>query len=803
MKTKAMLPLLLSLVPVAGLVPTMAVWAASYTTAAGDASFRRINATAGKLTGVDLSGSTVSVNGARMSLSTLAQQVSAAAQSTVSDLGIPGGAAELDSTGTLSSNLAEATGGSVARTLAAHFSDTLNAADFGVVCDGSTDNTAAITNRLLPAVNASRAGAEVDWPAGVCVLSSQVTATITRNVLFRGHGPTATLFHFTGASSNGFHFYANSAAAIEWEETAIDTTATTPSADALLIEGYNAHNGSLPHNNAGWVVVDHNQIEGNFWAGIHLRNLNFATVSYNRITASAGPAVTSAYPSPNNLTTDPVASIIGSSASATAGTSVGTAGIFFEGSGADYLIDPKVVGNSIVNGTAQIEMDTTQGGYMAANSLFNGTYGVRSTCGANMACENLTFTTGYVFDSLDDFYFEGMDGYQVTSNFMWVSGASSTTPAGGTVGVFVRDGDGGAVTGNTIQAPGPGSAPAIPQWAWFVGNDTATSKPWVFGPNSIYDPAGSVYIGNDANTSGVLAQGNAIAEATLPASGTSIVDATMTTASPFGSNDYVFNATPYGDAKSDGTGDLSFRRSLRCGGPYDTCTFTQIVNGSTVFATDASGDVASTGQQELYTGGGYREFTSVVFGTVATGTTMQLTPSGAFPTFASTTASAAVAAAATTLTVSNGALFTTGMGLRDTTSGAVATIASVSSNTLTLSTGGLSAAVASGDAIATTLPTAAELGLGTLNANNGTLTARNGYCVSGSTRFTVDLTQLYGGYGLSGAMTTSAVTGTMPSGVAFSAGRDSVTGAPALLMANSTGASITCRFDETFASSPL
>ncbi len=836
MKTKSLVSWLSVLLPIAAF-PTPGAHAASYSTPSGDASFRRITAQGGKLSGVDLTNSLITIAGQQRLLGSIASLAASGLPASLanvaggwvelgsngliptsllpsttatgssllaSSLGTANGPAELDASGSLSTNFAEPTGATVQRTLANHFADTINAADYGVVCDGATDNYAAIVNKLIPTINASRGGAQVDWPGGgKCLVSAQVTATITRNVLFRGRGPISTYFYFTSNTSNGFHFPASNGAAIEWEETGIDTAATTPSADALLIEGYNPNNGTLPHNNAGWVVIDHNQIQGNFWAGIHLRNLNFATVSYNRITASAGPAITSAYPSPNNLTTDPVASIIGSSAAATSGTSVGTAGIYLEGTGSDYLIDPKLVGNSVVNGTAQVELDDTQGGYMTANSLFNGMYGVRSLCASGISCENFTFTAGYVFDVLDDFYLEGMDGYQITGNFLWVGGASSSTPAGGPAGVFIRDGDGGAVSGNTIQAPSAGSASGITQWAWFVGNDSANTKPWSFGPNSIFGAAGALSIGNDANTSGLTAQGNTIAQATQPASGTSIADATMTTANPFGANNYIFNATPYADAKSDGNGNLSFRRGVRCGGPYDTCTLTQIVNGTTVFASDAAGDVTSNGQEERYAGGGYREFTGVVYGTVATGVALQLTPAGAFPAFAGTTASAAGAAGAATLTVANGAIFTAGMGLKDTTDGAVTTVQSVSSNTLTLATGGLSAAVASGDALVSTLPAAAELGFGNLNADNGTLTGRNGYCVSGSTRFAVDLTQLYGGYALSGVLTVNTRAGTLTNGLTFSGGRDGTTGTPYVLLTNSSGASYTCRFDETFASSPL
>ena len=89
---------------------TVSASAASYTTGGGDASFRRINASGGKLIGVDVSGSVVTANGVQISLARLAQQAAAAGSgsgsstTTNNNLGQPNGAAQLDNNGTLTSN---------------------------------------------------------------------------------------------------------------------------------------------------------------------------------------------------------------------------------------------------------------------------------------------------------------------------------------------------------------------------------------------------------------------------------------------------------------------------------------------------------------------------------------------------------------------------------------------------------------------------------------------------------------------------------------------------------------------------
>ena len=711
--------------------------------------------------------------------------------------GGPGGASAVGPT-----TLVQANGASISRQLGARFADTLNAADYGIVCDGVTDNLGSITSNLIPAINA-HAGSQVDWPAGKCFISASVTATITQNVHFIGRGAESTDFVFT---SGGFHFFSGNSAAIEWDHTAIDTTASSPNADALLIEG--ANTGGLPHNNAGWVKIHDNQIQGQFWSLIHLRNINFPEVKDNRLTAPQGPAVTSAYPSPNNLTTDPVVSIIGSSANATAGTSVGTAGIFLEGSSVsgtqDYVLDPKIDNNAIVNGTSQIELDGVQGGYFTANSGFNGAYGIRAICPSGGVCENVSISGGYFYDSLSDIYLEHMDAWEISPLMLWVGSNAATS--GGAVGVFIRDGDGGAEGHLTIQAPAGSSGK---QWAWFVGNDNPMSKPYVLGPNSIFAPGGSILIGNDANTSGITAQGNAIAEAAVPASGTSIVDATMTPANPFGNNDYVWNGAPYGDASSDGMGDIHIRRALSLGGPYDPSTITQTVNGATVFSSDSAGNMTNAGQTIHGVNGGYNEFTSYNENAlIPSGATMQLTPAGAFPAFASTTASASVAvtASSVTLAVSNGSIYAPGMGLKDASTGAVGSVTAATPTTVTVSS--LSANVVGGDTLGNTIPATSLLGNGAIAVINGTIYADRGRCTVPNTGapFNFTLSQNVFQGSLVGNNSISVSSGAIPSNFAFSVGQGSLanngTNVPEILVTQSTGGGYFCSADVTYKSSP-
>ena len=71
-----------------------------------------------------------------------------------------------------------AQGATTARSLASRAADVMKAADWGVVCDGSTDNSAAISNMMA---NEPATGADIIFPPGTCVLG---TGTI--NIIISG-----------------------------------------------------------------------------------------------------------------------------------------------------------------------------------------------------------------------------------------------------------------------------------------------------------------------------------------------------------------------------------------------------------------------------------------------------------------------------------------------------------------------------------------------------------------------------------------------------------------------------------------
>ncbi len=90
--------------------------------------------------------------------------------------------------------------------------DVVNAADDGMMCDGVTDDTAALQHALARSQSSSvygpnrvAYGMKVQLPMGRCLLSSNIALTLNSNQALRlaGHGPYATelLFNIPSAAS--------------------------------------------------------------------------------------------------------------------------------------------------------------------------------------------------------------------------------------------------------------------------------------------------------------------------------------------------------------------------------------------------------------------------------------------------------------------------------------------------------------------------------------------------------------------------------------------------------------------------
>jgi hypothetical protein len=109
-------------------------------------------------------------------------------------------------TGDASGLSVKATGATTARTIAARAADVINVKDFGAKCDGSTDDTAAVSAAVAYLLTLPR-GAQLAFPAGSdCLLSAAIPVALTGSQRFQlsGPGPHAAKIHFTNPASVGF-----------------------------------------------------------------------------------------------------------------------------------------------------------------------------------------------------------------------------------------------------------------------------------------------------------------------------------------------------------------------------------------------------------------------------------------------------------------------------------------------------------------------------------------------------------------------------------------------------------------------
>ena len=807
--------------------------AASYTTPGGDASFRRISATGGKLTGVDLTNALVNVAGQQRLLGNLAVLALGAEQASqanvaggwlqlgangmvpaallptayasgsalsASSLGTANGPAVLDASASLSGNFAEATGAPVQRTLAAHFSDTINAADFGMRCDGSTDNAQAWASMLAAYANLASA-AKITLPSGNCRTSSIPLFTVNTpldiegngmgptNVVMTSGGTDAMVFTLANASSLSLHDFTISRVA-----GATDTGASWPTSRFQGRAIYVSANGNVT-GNGGQVQIDRVRViagpnenaannSGQGWAiGIGLTDVHTPEISNSRVFNA--PTLETAIPGDTALAA--TLPMPGSSTNTTtpANLGIGIASDFMVQGAGDYSDDVSFKGNGANGGLVGFDVgDLVQGVYGVNNRATYSAYGLRAE-GTNLP-ELVAWSNGLFNSGVSCAMLNGYNESSVSGN-LCIHETWYASPYW--AGFWMRNLGWSTLTGNNVLGLYSGAK----QGETGIQIDTGAYPMSVSG-NTIR-AMNQVCVNISANATDASVTGNTTQECSA-----SNINRGNSTAVLMG------NKTDTGSISDDGAGNLAISGTvsaggLQCGGSSASCTINQVTNGTTVFSSDASGNQATTGQASRNVNGSYPEYSSLVFGTVPAGATMQLTPGGAFPAFATTIAAATGASGATSLAVANGAIFAAGMGLKDATTGATATVASVSANTLALAAPGLSAAITSGDSIVNTLAANNELGVGRISANNGVLSERNAYCASGSTRFSVELTQIFANNAASGSMTAFAVIGTLPSSVSFAAGRDGNTGTPYLSMTNGSGGSYACRFDETYAAS--
>ena len=523
-----------------------------------------------------------------------------------STLGQANGPAQLDSTGSLSANKVATASSAVQRTLAQHFSDALNGADYGMVCDGSTDDTVALRKTISMAL-ARPSGVEIILPAGQCEIGGEIDIAASSSLRVEGYGIGTTHLEFT-TNNDGLVFTLSNEANLTVDDMTISKRAGTNPPGivfahrALIAHAALVNNGQASHTQAGQVIFARLNVYGaspiaqtDGWAvGIGVIDINFPDIVDNVVSQPGGP-ITAALSSPSSLQSYPTAFAPGVASDFLLQGLPEPSG--FQNAGAqDYTLDATMIGNAATGGIAALDLDGTQGGYIAANRFFANTYGIRSDSKATTV-ENITVVANFIQDWGDDIYLNGLQGAEIGSNMFWQFNSASGDPT--FVGVWLRNGSSNTVTGNSFELNGT-SNPSGEDAIYFTSDATAggfANFPSTVTGNNIFNVHG-VGIGNDATISGLTVTGNSLNLAVSTDPG--LQDLSMTSANSRGNNQYIVNGSPYPDLKSDTNGSIVVRRSLTCGGPYDQCLLTVLNNGATTFSTDASGN---TTVQNMLTAG--------------------------------------------------------------------------------------------------------------------------------------------------------------------------------------------------------
>lgn len=155
-----------------------------------------------------------------------------------------------------------ATGSTTARTLAARAADVVNAKDFGVKCDGTTDDTSALQVFL----NAITSGKRGVLPSGTCLFSNTINLPNSYASLF-GSGMYSTTLEYDGVSTTAdlisFGAQATQTVGLDVEGFRVMSTTAMTSAAAAAI-----HIKTVVRSTFKNIVADGQDGNGNLWNGI-------------------------------------------------------------------------------------------------------------------------------------------------------------------------------------------------------------------------------------------------------------------------------------------------------------------------------------------------------------------------------------------------------------------------------------------------------------------------------------------------------------------------------------------------------
>ena len=748
----------------------------------------------------------------------------------VSSLGGPNGAAQLDSSSTLSANLAEPTDATVTSTLANRFSDTVRPADYGMRCDyrtvsnltfsqgGSTVSTTqngGFTQADVGAIVLSP-GYEMGTVQGVAPQAYRVITSVSSSGVAMLNDAGTAMGGFTGNSTSTSSLYighddsaaflsvwAKSQQALRGSEIDLPSrqclmmsaTSVTETVHTLL-QGKGLHATTLVYadNGDGMRITDTNNADlvardfgiskfSNANAGTTFNGDGFYFGNPNELNARSQTGALFA----QNIEVDSnyqgdgwnrnfefenlhnahrvhlvangdavkdvqAADTIypGGSNQTWGPTAIAGHGtsFFIHGSNGDYSIDSSDEDLVSKDNDVSLDLVNYQGEHLNASHFINGIYAIREMPGYNNDTDEELDVSGNLLQAYNgDFYGTQATQTSLSGNTMW----------------------GYSTTWNNV-----------PTWFGVFANGALNQNMSITGNKFAVYPTGGVpvydCIGGFAHAiTGNTVEGAGNITACPSASGGTITGNSGNSVVPMpGSNEKV-NANSGGVVGDDGLGGVSVGNGVDIGSLSDS----------------------------------YGGWNGRVYGYVAAGQTMLLTPLGQLPVQGSTTdadtSGAAIGATTVTVASGGGALFVNGgvEELVDTTPSThiVAVVSSVSGNVLTLAAP-LTGAISNGDTIVSEAVPAARIGYSRV-LDNGLLSLHHLYCYSqgspGSIGFTVDLLGQYRYYNvreqnliLEASATTSNGGQVLPSGVTLTLGEEPLFNEPTVQVANTSSSALFC-----------
>lgn len=540
-----------------------AAYAATVSVGPGDGHFRRLIASGGTVAGVDVSAAVVSNAGMAQTLSQVALAAANAVPASMANK--PSGWAQLDTSAALSANVVAASKGAVARTLAAHFTDTVNAADYGMLCDGKTDDTAALQAAIAHAI-ARPGGAELDLPAGRCMLSTEIDVNTTTSLRIEGRGVQTTQLVWTGPT-NGLVVNVSNSGGAAPGLTVADMQFTKQSGanggstvihagTALLVNTPNFFNaGQLVLINLVAQPPTERQQLDSWNQGFAIGPFAHADViNVQSFQGAYSNSDASSFPSVNQTATVAAPNAVPVATPSDAGWGV-QCGFCIQGnvSASAFVADIHLVNVTSTGGLAGIDVGgQVQGVYLVNSTLAYGEYGIRWGDPVSNGAELAIIAGNHMNNGLGNIYLSGVHEATIQGNFFYSNDSAHTSH------IWIRNGDLATVTGNAMTGGVNGIFLSYDSPGGFAGS------PSVVSGNAIWGLSG-IAIGNDKNTGALGVVGNEIVGA-----GTAISDGSED-GSGYMHNNYLGN-TINGTASAEQGNDNSwwFPGSVKIGKAYSS-----------------------------------------------------------------------------------------------------------------------------------------------------------------------------------------------------------------------------------------